>query len=379
MRIKVSSIIAVISIVLYAAAIGSGGIQIITGINERRALARTEFYGLVDTASRAGEQGFMEEPFKTAVRNAVTGSKTLQAVIITVDGAVDFTFDREDRGLIIREGNTARFRTRFGFSRDPHSRPLRVDGARNTVIKAVSNDIDSSAIPPILIQSLLLVLAAVVLSIVTLLFSSSEEGKKKAAAPIPEEPEEPEEIREAADQEPDFSEEPLEDIPSVSPPTIREKLDEELGRCTDADQDLTLIFMELSLGAGSGIGDDAVVYRTFIGRARQFFTDRDLVLENGDRGISIFLPGASLEDSFDKARQFHSRMLTALPEIFTAGNDLRIGISARSGRILGADRLLLEASKALERAGQEPESPIVAFKSDPEKYRAFVQSHGKRI
>jgi hypothetical protein len=121
-----------------------------------------------------------------------------------------------------------------------------------------------------------------------------------------------------------------------------------------------------------------VVFRTFGGRVRQFFTSWDLVSETGDRGISVLIPGSSLEEGFAKARQFHDQMLTGLPELFAVKDDLRIGVSARSGRILGADRLLLEASKALEKAGMEPEFPIVAFKSDPEKYKTFVQKQGKK-
>jgi hypothetical protein len=58
-------------------------------------------------------------------------------------------------------------------------------------------------------------------------------------------------------------------------------------------------------------------------------------------------------------------------------NSLRIGISSRNKRLVRAARLLLEASRALDKAGQEPDSPIVAFKSDPEKYKAFMRSMKK--
>jgi hypothetical protein len=103
-----------------------------------------------------------------------------------------------------------------------------------------------------------------------------------------------------------------------------------------------------------------------------------LIFERGDRGISIILPGSSLEEGFEKAKQFHNLMLTGLPEIFPRKDDLRIGISARSERLLESDRLLLEASRALERTNLDPESPIIAFKSDIEKYRAFVKKHGEK-
>ena len=145
MRNKVSSIIAFISIALYAAAIGIGIIRIIAGVNERRVVAQQEFYDLADTAASAGTLGFLEEPFKDAVRDAVAASKTLQAVIITGPFGAEFTYERDTKGLIAWEGDTPRFRRRFGFSRNPHFSPLRVDGLRNATIQAVSSFIDYPA------------------------------------------------------------------------------------------------------------------------------------------------------------------------------------------------------------------------------------------
>jgi hypothetical protein len=51
--------------------------------------------------------------------------------------------------------------------------------------------------------------------------------------------------------------------------------------------------------------------------------------------------------------------------------DLRAGLSSRSGRLIDADRLFFEAASALEKA--KDGQPIVAFKSNPEKYRDFVR------
>ncbi|WP_051004280.1 hypothetical protein [Treponema primitia] len=368
MRIKVTSIIAVISIVLYAAAIGTGVIRIITGINERRNIAQREFYDLADIASSAGVLGFMEEPFKDAVRDAVTGSKTIQGVIVTGPFGAEFTFERDNNGIITWEGENPRFQRRFGVSRNPHFAPLRVDGLRNATITAVSNDINYPAFTLVLKQSLLMILAAILLSAVTLLISSIT--NKKAESLVSDKMQK---IYPTPEKAP-----PLSRSNAAGESHTKEKLDLNLRICSAAEQDLTLILMELSLTAGFGVGDDSIVYRKFIDRALQFFTDQDLIFERGDRGISIILPNSNLDESFAKAKQFHNQILTSLPEIFPHKSDLRIGISARSGRLLGADRLLLEASKALEKTGLEPESPIIAFKSDPEKYRAFVKNHGKK-
>jgi hypothetical protein len=371
MRVKITSIIALTSIVLYVAAIGTGVIRIIASINERRSIAKEEFYDLVDIASSAGVLGFMEEPFKDAVRDAVTGSKTIQGIIVTGPFGAEFTFERGNNGIIAWEGDTPRFQRRFGISRNPHFNTLRVNGIRNATITAVSDEIDYPVFSLILKQSLFLILVAVLLSAVTQLICSIRNNK--ASTMVSDKVRRTYPTGAAEKKQP-----PIRSSAGMESHT-KERLDSKLQSCSAAEQDLALILMELSLTAGFAVGDDSSVYRKFTDRALQFFGNRDLIFERGDRGISIILPGSSLEDGFEKAKQFHNLMLTSLPEIFPHRSDLRIGISARSGRLLGSDRLLLEASRALEKTNLAPESPIIAFKSDIEKYRAFVKSHGEKV
>jgi GGDEF domain-containing protein len=134
----------------------------------------------------------------------------------------------------------------------------------------------------------------------------------------------------------------------------------------------------------------ASMYAQFAEEAVSFFTTRDLIFERGDQGISVILPDVNMEESMIMAEEFRSRVSVSLAESFhnenltdassadasaTDARDLFIGISSRSGRLLEADRLVLEASTALEKTREEPVSPIVAFKSDPEKYRKFVKEN----
>ena len=69
---------------------------------------------------------------------------------------------------------------------------------------------------------------------------------------------------------------------------------------------------------------------------------------------------------------------------FLAGGDftklkelpLHIGISSRSGRLVGADRMAGEATTALEEARNEKDTRIKAFQPDPDKYRRFLAAKG---
>jgi len=78
-----------------------------------------------------------------------------------------------------------------------------------------------------------------------------------------------------------------------------------------------------------------------------------------------------------KSEEFRSRIIAKLPESFHDKTGLCIGISTRSGRLIEAKRLMLEASSALEKALNDPHSRVIAFKSDPEKYREYIKSHAK--
>ena len=53
-------------------------------------------------------------------------------------------------------------------------------------------------------------------------------------------------------------------------------------------------------------------------------------------------------------------------------NEIGIGISTRSFRLVPAKRIFMEAEQALRHAFEDPETAIVAFRVDPEKYRKYI-------
>jgi hypothetical protein len=153
-----------------------------------------------------------------------------------------------------------------------------------------------------------------------------------------------------------------------------ERLAAELHRCASFEQDLVFIVMEFR---GPGRIDDGF-YRQFAEDAVNFFTLRDLIFEKGDRGISIIYPNIDLETGFAKSEAFHHRILNRHSPVFKSKTDLRIGLSSRSGRLVDAERIVFEATEALTKALEDPVSRIVAFKSNPEKYRDFIASQSKQ-
>ncbi|MDR2069744.1 MAG: hypothetical protein LBP71_07735 [Spirochaetaceae bacterium] len=399
MRQKVSSVIALICIAVYVLALGIAAYNIITGINERQRLAEREFTELVDISSSVSRiLGFMNEPFREAIQDALMDSQTLQAVIISGPLGVD-TFERERGRIITWVGESPRFKNVFGLSGEPFFMPLRLEGIRNTTISAVSNYIDYDGLIDILKYTLLAILAALAIAFSTLIMeflqakTAVPEGasrKHGTGGPVPEE--DGASGGEAVFSGEDFAAE-VEAAPKAAgelPPEeprglysphgnigwedyVKDRLSSELHRCAASEQDL--VFAVIEFAPSKKINES--VFVKLADEAVNYFIHRDLVFEKGDRGISVIIPNIDVAQGLTKSEIFHEQMLQRLPPTFQK-TDLCIGLSSRAGRLVDEERLILEAEKALEKAMEDPVSSVVAFKSDPEKYRAFIASQNKK-
>jgi hypothetical protein len=419
-RSIVSSIVASVCILAYIAALAYAAVKIYASIDEYQSLAEREFFNLADLSAAAGVLGFMDEPFREAVRDGLIKSKTLEGVIISGSNG-EYAFEREPGRVIAWSGDVPRFKTRLGLSADPYHVPLRVEGQRNVTISAVYNYVDYEYLIKILKFTLLVVLAALTLAFFTLMLEFLL-GKSRVSAGnedyLKDHEDEPPAapgfddtwaFDTASPGEPALHEEP---VPPEAPPPggvqpggdgqsgeaakeeasgapqglysprgnigweayTRDRLNSELHRCASFEQDLVLIIMEFK--ARDDLPDS--LYNRFAEETVNFFALRDLIFERGKQGITVIIPNIDLDQGFAKSKEFHNQASDTLGEFFTAGTGICIGISSRSGRLIDADRLLFEASQAVKRALKDPASSIVAFKSDPEKYRAFIASQNKR-
>ncbi|MDR2483349.1 MAG: hypothetical protein LBD08_06940 [Treponema sp.] len=404
----ITLIIALFCMAVYLAALTYGALRVYLNVTERRNIAEREFGELAQLASSAGAVSFMDDQFKGTIQDALGKSRTLQALIIS--GPLgEFTFEKEQGKLISWEGDAPRFVRKFGVSSQALFAPLPIEGQRNVALSGVSQVIDYEYFIVILKESLLAVVGALVLAFLTLILESALPKKAPVHAPAREAPKAREPFfkkREPryspADEEEDeilneniFSdvEEPEEKPPLREPQSragagdrpqglysprsnigweayTQDRLESELHRCASFEQDLTVIVMEYR-----NPGPDAdKLYRELADAAVNYFNLRDLIFERGDRGITVIYPNIDLDQGLSRAEEFHSRLPLSLTNI----TDLYVGLSSRAGRLVTAERLAFEASQALTRASKDPLSPIVAFKSDPEKYRAFIASQKNR-
>jgi hypothetical protein len=151
----------------------------------------------------------------------------------------------------------------------------------------------------------------------------------------------------------------------------RDRLESELHRNASTEQDLSLIVMTFKEPERPAEEQ----FRFFAEEAVRCFENRDLIFEYGEGGLRIICPNCGLEQSLTAAEKFNSRILANLPRSGDSAVDLRFGISSRSGRLVNAERIMMEADEALKRAVEDPASRIVAFKSDPEKYRRYISGN----
>jgi hypothetical protein len=149
----------------------------------------------------------------------------------------------------------------------------------------------------------------------------------------------------------------------------QERLASELHRCAASEQDLVIMLMECA----ASVNCEGKLYKKIADEAIDLFNLKDLTFEYGKRGFTVIIPNANLTEGINKAREFHDRIFKTCYDFFQKTNDFMIGLSSRSGRLVEADKLLHEAARALEKARTEPETPVIAFKSDPEKYRDYIR------
>jgi len=368
---KIPSIVATLCIMIYVVAVVFGVVRVIVDMGERRNMANREFEVLAHRASSdAALLGFLSTEYQESIRDLLNRSQTLMGVIISSPGAY-FAIERGTRSNIIRTGDIPRFRAGSGLQSQPLFQPISVAGQTQVNVEAIYNNISNAFLVRVLRDTLLAVLAALAISFITLILELTQ--KNKAAA-----------VEEQADLEPETKAEPpaASAVPGDNPQGLftqrgnigwesytHDRLSSELHRCASFEQDLTFIAMEFI--CSEKMSDS--LYRQFANEAVTFFTMRDLIFEKGEKGLSIIIPSADLEQGMVKSEEFRSRIEGKLPETFRGRDKLFMGLSSRSGRLIEAKRLVMEASTALEKTQEEPVSHMVAFKSDPEKYRKFIR------
>ncbi len=151
---------------------------------------------------------------------------------------------------------------------------------------------------------------------------------------------------------------------------LGERLDAELVRAASSEQDLALIIVRIS-----GLLHTDLLARKVASMLLEVFSFRDMLFEFGADGFAGILQNVNLDVAMKNAEKMFARIDEALIEM-SSDSRIAIGITTRTARLLPAERMIQEASMAAKKAQDEPNLPIVAFRANPEKYRAFVAENG---
>jgi hypothetical protein len=143
-------------------------------------------------------------------------------------------------------------------------------------------------------------------------------------------------------------------------------MDEKLHMAAANEEDVSLVMIALADKRGNGIEDGA--YKTLLMAAAECYGSDITAFKLGNACIGAVVPNMDLDSAISKANEIADN----LPADFLGGRELKTGLSSRGGRLVEASRLYTEAEAALRRAESDPDTPLIAFKSNPEKYREYL-------
>jgi GGDEF domain-containing protein len=146
------------------------------------------------------------------------------------------------------------------------------------------------------------------------------------------------------------------------------RLKAEIERAAAADQDLSFARIVLDLPSGAPSSDAAAL--EVAGQLRSSFPVADLLFESGPGSFSVLLPDMDLDQAVRTLEGFRARVAA------TAAKGRRctvsIGVSARGGRLIEENTLLVEAEIASGRASRGGGNRVVGFRADPAKFRTAL-------
>lgn len=141
--------------------------------------------------------------------------------------------------------------------------------------------------------------------------------------------------------------------------SLKERINFELTKAASNAQDFSVLLLEIK--DSSKFAD-----------IEKFLTDnygRENIFNYKENTFALLKENTNIDEAEDKAALIENSIRTLYEE-----PNLAIGISSRSIRTITADRLLAEAEEALNHANNDPDSKIVGFHVDVEKYREFVEN-----
>lgn len=150
--------------------------------------------------------------------------------------------------------------------------------------------------------------------------------------------------------------------------SLSENLGEKIKLSLDEKKELTLALLKINnLDRGNAISNKLVeILKDDISKTAEIF-------EYNSDGYAIILYNEDLSSCAETFDKIYENMTSYLRENNSA-NEVVIGLSSVSGRNVDSQRLETETAQALSHALEDPDSPIIAFRANPQKYKEYIES-----
>lgn len=151
-----------------------------------------------------------------------------------------------------------------------------------------------------------------------------------------------------------------------------QKLDNELIRAASSEIELSLILIQIpQIDWDSTYGQE--ICKNIIEMAKF----NDLVFNYKEDACAIIQPELDTEKAIELSQKIFRKIKEILEENNLENNTI-IGISTRSLRLISASRILNESEESLKHAQEDLDSPIVAFRVNPDKYKAYIAKEANK-
>ena len=324
------------------------------------------------------EGSFSSDLFKNRIKKTVSDDRRIYSVIISDrDNKVEYLYIKNWKLLSKRPAADINGNMEYpqysntGFSYSVFNDSFIIPGNDSHNIEILYKIISDSEIIRIFKISIIFLLIFIIISIIFIIYlpdrkktlitvkttePSGDSGKADASV--------------SGSEESDFTENSKVSKSSSSANNLvweehlEKKLKYELEKAASFDQDVSFVIISFENSSASF----KQIKKDLIDTVNSYFS-LDLSFEYGKKGLALIMPDKALENGISEVKSF----LIRLEQLFSFDN-LKAGLSSRNGRIISPSIIIHEAEGALKKAFTEPDRNLIAFRSDPEKYREYISS-----
>ena len=163
---------------------------------------------------------------------------------------------------------------------------------------------------------------------------------------------------------PEVPAEPENSLPYLPESQLNAALEEELVLAASSEQDFSVFVIKVENIPNEDDSGNALSLCI-----KETASSNGTVFQFENDSYVLLLKNTSLDESLTVSETLYEK-LNALLKTQNLTVPVTIGISARTGRLISAERLFTEAFEARKHADNE--SPVIAFRVNPEKYRDFI-------